>query len=413
MDFNDSPEEAEIREKVRGWIAENTKEYEGLPPAKTNEELVARQKSWQKKKYDAGYAGITWPKKFGGQGKGPMEAIIFNQEEGKSPAPTGLYAIGLGMCIPTVFTHGSQEVVDRFVPKALEGEEIWCQLFSEPAAGSDLAGIRTKAVKVPGSGSGTGGDDWVINGQKVWTTNAHLCDYGIIVTRTDPSAPKHKGLTMFIVDMNADGVEARPLKQMSGGSDFNEVFFDEVRVPDAWRLGAEGEGWKVALTTLMNERLAVGGKPRYSPDWRALMNLAKEIETALGPASEQADVREEIAKAYINDQGVKLTQQRALSALSQGRTPGPEQSISKVVVAKQMQEISRLALDLSESAGFVRAPAGSELDRFQSSYFGAAGLRIAGGTDEILRNIIAERVLGLPGDLRPPKDTPFNELEPV
>ncbi|MBZ6377196.1 acyl-CoA dehydrogenase [Pacificimonas flava] len=405
MDFNDTAEEAAYREKVRAWIAENTKEYEGQGAAKTNEEFVARQKSWQKKKYDAGYAGITWPKKFGGQGKGPMESIIFSQEEGKSAAPTGLYAIGLGMCIPTVFTHGSQEVVDRFVPVALEGEEIWCQLFSEPAAGSDLAGIRTKAEK--------DGDEWVINGQKVWTTNAHLCDYGIIVTRTDPSAPKHKGLTMFIVDMHSEGVEARPLKQMSGGSDFNEVFFDDVRVPDAWRLGDEGQGWQVALTTLMNERLAVGGKPRYSPDWRALLNLAKEIETVLGPASEQADVREEIAKAYINDHGVKLTQQRALSALSQGKTPGPEQSISKVVVAKQMQEISRIALDLSESQGFVKAEPGSELDRFQSSYFGAAGLRIAGGTDEILRNIIAERVLGLPGDLRPPKDTPFNELKPV
>lgn len=405
MDFNDSPEEAAIRDKVRTWIAENTREYDGLAPPRSNEEFVARQKSWQKKKYEAGYAGITWPKKFGGQGKGPMESIIFSQEEGKSPAPTGLYAIGLGMCIPTVFTHGNQDVIDRFVPKALSGEEIWCQLFSEPAAGSDLAGIRTKAER--------DGGDWIINGQKVWTTNAHLCDYGIIVTRTDASQPKHKGLTMFIVDMHAEGVEARPLKQMSGGSDFNEVFFDDVRVPDSWRLGEEGEGWKVALTTLMNERLAVGGKPRYSPDWRALMDLAREIETALGPASEQADVREEIAKAYINDQGVKLTQQRALSALSQGRTPGPEQSIAKVVVARQMQEISRLALDLSESQGFVKAPQGSALDRFQSSYFGAAGLRIAGGTDEILRNIIAERVLGLPGDLRPPKDQPFNEAKPV
>ncbi|MEE4350037.1 MAG: acyl-CoA dehydrogenase family protein [Pacificimonas sp.] len=405
MDFNDTPEEAAYREKVRAWIAENTREYEGLAPPRTNEDFVARQKSWQKKKYDAGYAGITWPKKFGGQGRGPMESIIFSQEEGKSAAPTGLYAIGLGMCIPTVFTHGNQDVIDRFVPVALEGEEIWCQLFSEPAAGSDLAGIRTKAEK--------DGDEWVINGQKVWTTNAHLCDYGIIVTRTDPSAPKHKGLTMFIVDMHQKGVEARPLKQMSGGASFNEVFFDDVRVPDSWRVGDEGDGWKVALTTLMNERLAVGGKPGGSPDWKMLMDVAKEIETALGPASEQADVREEIAKAYINDRGVKLTQQRALSALSQGKTPGPEQSISKVVVAKQMQELSRLALDLSESQGFVRAPEGSELDKLQSSYFGAAGLRIAGGTDEILRNIIAERVLGLPGDLRPPKDTPFKDIKPL
>ncbi|MHB9881105.1 acyl-CoA dehydrogenase family protein [Pacificimonas sp. ICDLI1SI03] len=405
MDFNDNREEAALRARVRAWIAENAAEYEGLPPAKTPEEYVARQRGWQKKKYGGGYAGITWPKKFGGQSRAPIEAIIFSQEESRSAAPTGLYDIGLGMCIPTVFTHGSPDVIQRFVPRALEGDEIWCQLFSEPSAGSDLAGIRAKAVR--------DGTDWIVNGQKVWTTNAHLCDYGIIITRTDAGAPKHKGLTMFIVDMHAEGVECRPLKQMSGASDFNEVFFDDVRIPDAWRLGAEGEGWQVALTTLMNERLAVGGKPRNSPDWSMLMRVAAITETARGPAVQQADVRERIAQAYINDRGVALTQQRALSALSQGKTPGPEQSIAKLVVARQMQEISRFALDLSESAGFLTGEDGSDLARLQDSYFWAAGLRIAGGTDEILRNIIAERVLGLPGDLRPPKDTPFNEVQPL
>jgi alkylation response protein AidB-like acyl-CoA dehydrogenase len=405
MDFNDTPAEAEYRAKVRAWIADATREYAGLPEPKSNAEYVARQKSWQKKKYDAGYAGLTWPKAFGGQGLGPMNSIIFSQEEGKSAAPTGLYAIGLGMCIPTVFTHGSKEVIERFVPKALEGEEIWCQLFSEPIAGSDLAGIRTKAVK--------DGDDWVITGQKVWTTNAHLSDYGIIVTRTDPSAPKHKGLTMFIVDMHAKGVDARPLKQMSGGADFNEVFFDEVRVPDAWRLGAVGEGWKASLTTLMNERLAVGGKPGRSPGYRTLIDLARGIDTEQGPAIERMDVRSRIADTYISDEGVKLTQLRALSALSQGKTPGPEQSISKVVVAKTMQDMAAFALDLSESAGFAAGEKDSDLQRLQGAYMWSAGLRIAGGTDEILRNIIAERVLGLPGDLRPDKDTPFNEIVPL
>ncbi|MBA4759851.1 acyl-CoA dehydrogenase family protein [Sphingosinicella sp.] len=405
MDFNDTPQEAEYRAKVRAWIAEAAKEYEGLPEPKSQDEFVTRQKSWQKKKYEAGYAGLTWPKAFGGQGLGPMNAIIFGQEEAKSAAPTGLYSIGLGMCIPTVFTHGAKEVIERFVPKALEGSEIWCQLFSEPIAGSDLAGIRTKAVR--------DGDDWIITGQKVWTTFAHLSDYGIIVTRTDPSAPKHKGLTMFIVDMHAPGVDARPLKQMSGGADFNEVFFDGVRVPDAWRIGAVGDGWKAGLTTLMNERLAVGGKPRNSPGWRTLMELAKGIDTEQGPAIERMDVRARIADTYINDEGVKLTQMRALSALSQGKTPGAEQSISKVVVAKTMQDMAAFALDLSESAGFAAGEKDSELARLQGAYMWSAGLRIAGGTDEILRNIIAERVLGLPGDLRPDKDTPFNEIVPL
>jgi alkylation response protein AidB-like acyl-CoA dehydrogenase len=302
-----------------------------------------------------------------------------------------------------VFTHGSPEVIQRYVPKALVGEEVWCQLFSEPVAGSDLAGIRTKAVR--------DGDDWIIDGQKVWTSFAHASDYGIVVCRTDPSKPKHKGLTMFIVDMKAPGMEVRGIKQMSGGSDFNEVFFTGVRVPDAWRLGAEGDGWKVALTTLMHERLAVGGKPRHAPGYEMLMKLAKGVEApAGGPAIEAGDVRQKIAQTYINDQGIKLTQMRALSALSKGQIPGPEQSIAKVVVAKTMQDMASFALDLAGGDGFVAgADADPELAKLQGSYLGAAGLRIAGGTDEILRNIIAERVLGLPGDLRPDKDKPFNE----
>jgi alkylation response protein AidB-like acyl-CoA dehydrogenase len=405
MDFNDTPQEAEYRAKVRAWLAESTAQFQGAHDEESRDDFVRRAKAWQKTKYEAGYTGLTWPKAMGGQGLTPMHSIIFNQEEGRTGAPTGLYAIGLGMCIPTVFTHGSPDVIQRYVPKALEGEEVWCQLFSEPAAGSDLAGIRTRAVK--------DGDDWVINGQKVWTTNAHLSDYGIIVCRTDPSKPKHKGLTMFIVDMHAPGVEARPLKQMSGGSDFNEVFFTDVRVPDAWRLGAEGDGWKVALTTLMHERLAVGGKPKGSPDYNMLIRIAREIETDFGPAIEQTHVRNRIAETYLADEGVKLTQMRALSALSKGQTPGPEQSIAKVVVAKNLQDMASFALDLSESAGFMAHDPTSDLARLQASYMWSAGLRIAGGTDEILRNIIAERVLGLPGDLRPDKDTPFNEARPI
>ena len=404
MDFNDTAPEAEFRAKVRAWLGETAARYKDLPETDNRDELVRRAKDWQKTKHGAGYTGITWPKEMGGQGLTPMHSIIFGQEEGKTTAPSGLYAIGLGMCIPTVFKHGNPQVIERFVPTALEGDEIWCQLFSEPAAGSDLAGIRTRAVR--------DGDDWVINGQKVWTTNAHLSDYGIIVTRTDPSKPKHKGLTMFIVDMRAPGVEVRPLKQMSGGSDFNEVFFTDVRVPDSWRLGEVGDGWKVALTTLMHERLAVGGKPRHSPDYNTLIDLARRIETDMGPAIEATHVRQKIADVYLADEGVKLTQLRALSALSKGQIPGAEQSISKVVVAKNMQDMAAFALDLSEAAGFM-TEGGGDLDRLRSSYIWSAGLRIAGGTDEILRNIIAERVLGLPGDLRPDKDTPFNEAKAI
>ncbi len=405
MDFNDTPDEAAYRAQVKAWIAANAGDYL-QPPARPwgLDEFVERSKAWQLKKHDAGYVGLSWPRAIGGQGLSPMHQIIFNQEESRTFVPTGLFSIGLGMCIPTVFTHGSPEVIQRYVPRALKGEEIWCQLFSEPVAGSDLASIRTRAVR--------DGDRWIVNGQKVWTSFAHCSDYGIVVVRTDFDAPKHKGLTMFIVDMKAPGVEIRPIRQMSGSSDFNEVFFTDVVIPDSHRLGAEGDGWKVSLTTLMHERLAVGGKPRHAPGYQTLMQVAAGLETDTGPALERADVRQRIADTYIADEGVKLTQMRALSALSKGGIPGPEQSISKVVIAKTMQDMSAFALDLSEGAGLAVEP-GSDLEKLQQSYLWSAGLRIAGGTDEILRNIIAERVLGLPGDLRPDKDTPFSQLKPL
>lgn len=401
MDFEDTPEEATYRAQVRDWLNANKSAIRG-GEFDTRAEGVAAAKTWQKLKYEAGYVGITWPKAVGGQGGNAMQQIIFNQEEAKMNAPTGLYAIGLGMCIPTVFTHAlSPDIAARYVPVAMKGEEVWCQLFSEPAAGSDLAGIRTRAEP--------DGDEWVINGQKVWTSGAHLSDFGIVVTRTDPNVPKHKGLTMFIVDMKAPGVEVRPIKQMSGGSEFNEVFFTDVRVKDTHRLGAVGDGWKVSLTTLMHERLAVGGKPASAPGVKEMIELAKAIDLEEGNALEQSHVRQKIAEAYINDRGIALTRMRTISALSSGRTPGPESSISKVVVAKTMQEMGAFAADLCEGAGLISGADIPHLARFQGSYIGSAGLRIAGGTDEILRNIIAERVLGLPGDIRPDKDIPFSE----
>jgi alkylation response protein AidB-like acyl-CoA dehydrogenase len=246
----------------------------------------------------------------------------------------------------------------------------------------------------------------------VWTSGAHVSDFGIVVTRTDPSVPKHKGLTMFIVDMKAPGVDVRPIKQMTGGSEFNEVFFTDVRVKDSHRLGGVGEGWKVSLTTLMHERLAVGGKPASAPGVQEMIELAKAIDLEEGNALEQRHVRERIAEAYINDRGIALTRMRTISALSSGRTPGPESSISKIVVANTMQDMGAFAADLAEGAGLLMGEDGADLphlSRFQMSYIGAAGLRIAGGTDEILRNIIAERVLGMPGDIRPDKDIPFSE----
>ncbi len=406
MDFEDTAEEAAFRVTVRDWMSANAAEYK--TPVDHDGDLVARAKAWQAKKYAAGYVGITWPKAVGGQGGTAMQQIMFNQEEGKYWVPSGIYAIGLGMCIPTVFSHGRPEIMARYVPAAMKGEEIWCQLFSEPAAGSDLAGIRTKAER--------DGDGWMINGQKVWTSGAHRSDYGIVVCRTDPNVPKHKGLTMFIINMKAPGVEVRPIKQMAGASEFNEVFFTDVRIADDHRLGDVGDGWKVSLTTLMHERLAVGGKPTSSPGVQEMIALARAIDTDEGNALEQSHVRQKIAEVYIQDRGISLTRMRTLSALSSGRTPGPESSISKVVVAKMMQDMGSFAGDMSESAGLLTGSDASELPHLEAlrqTYFWSAGLRIAGGTDEILRNIIAERVLGLPGDIRPDKTVPFNEIHKV
>ncbi len=401
MNFDDTTEEAAYRAQVKTWLNANKAAIRPEDHS-SRADAVAGAKVWQSLKYDAGYVGITWPKAVGGQGGNAMQQIIFNQEEAKYDAPTGLYAIGLGMCIPTVFTHAlSPDIAARYVPAAMKGETVWCQLFSEPASGSDLAGARTRAEQ--------NGDEWVINGQKVWTSGAHLSDFGIVVCRTDPSVPKHKGLTMFIVDMKAPGVDVRPIRQMSGSSEFNEVFFTDVRIKDTHRLGAVGDGWKVSLTTLMHERLAVGGKPASAPGVQEMIELARAIDLEEGNALEQSHVRQKIAEAYINDRGIALTRMRTISALSSGRAPGPESSISKVVVAKTMQDMGSFAADLAEGAGMMTGADLPHLSRFQGSYIGAAGLRIAGGTDEILRNIIAERVLGLPGDIRPDKDIPFSE----
>ncbi|MEM5517726.1 acyl-CoA dehydrogenase family protein [Henriciella sp. AS95] len=398
MDFNDTPEEAEFRKEARSFLEKHLKLKDANSPRRpSGEDFLKRAKNWQKTKAEGGFAQITWPKEWGGRGGTAMQQVIWNQEEGKFDAPVGPFAIGLGMCVPTVIAFGSDEHKKRYVKPALMGEEIWCQLFSEPAAGSDVAGVKTRAVK--------DGDEWVINGQKVWTTGAHFSDFGILLTRTDPKAPKHKGLTMFIVDMKQKGVEAKPIHQASGGREFNEVYFTDVRIPDSDRLGDVGEGWKVAIVTLMNERLAVGGSP--GPDWKEIMDYARDT----GTLSDQA-FRENLADWYVAAQGYSLTKFRTQTALSRGETPGPENSIGKIITANQLQDICNTAIEMQDHYGIMNdsdtMPANA---LFQNSFMWAPGLRIAGGTDEILKNIIAERVLGLPQDVRVDKDVPFEDLK--
>ena len=405
MDFDDTPQEAEFRAEIRAWLERNAERKrtarESFRGRYGEQEALRLAKEWQAKKAEAGYAAITWPKEFGGLGGTPIQQVIYNQEETNYMVPRGIFEIGLGMCIPTLMKWGTREQIERFTPPALRGEEIWCQLFSEPAAGSDLAGIRTRAEKQ--------GEEWVVNGQKIWTSGAHYSDWGILVTRTDPNMPKHKGLTFFFLNMKSPGIEIRPIKQISGDRNFNEVFFTDVRIPDSQRLGQPGEGWKVSLTTLMNERLAVGESP--GPDFDELFELAREIEFEDGPAIRDPSVREKLAEWYVQGQGLKFARFRTMTALSRGETPGPEASIGKVVHAKRLQDMASFGMELMDSAGPVMErdllPFGK---LFQHAYMFAPGMRIAGGTDEILRNIIAERVLGLPQDIRVDKDIPFKEL---
>ncbi len=405
MDFEDTETEASFRAEVRAWLARQAKPKASGEDMEMNEtpDVMAAAKAWQAKKAEHGYARITWPKEVGGLGGSPMQQIIFNQEEAKFEVPpTQVFAIGLGMCIPTLMAYASKDVTARYVKPALRGEEIWCQLFSEPAAGSDVAGLRTRAER--------DGDGWIVNGQKIWTSGAHYSDYGLLLTRTDPNAPKHKGLTMFFLSMKTPGVEVRPIKQASGGANFNEVFFTDVRIPDSQRLGEVGQGWTVALTTLMHERLAVGGGAGGGLDVKELLKLARDLELEDGPALKNAAVRERIADWYVRSAGLKYTTYRTMTALSRGQQPGPEASIAKVVVASKLQDLAGFAMELEGEMGALKGEDAPEHGAFQLGWISAPGLRIAGGTDEILRNIIAERVLGLPQDVRVDKDVPFNKL---
>ena len=314
-----------------------------------------------------------------------------------------MFSIGQGMAAPTLMAWADKAAQQRFIPKLASGEDIWCQLFSEPAGGSDLAALRTKAEK--------DGDDWVINGQKIWTSGAHYSDWGILVVRTDPTVPKHAGLTYFYLDMKSPGVEIKPIRQISGDSNFNEVYFTDVRIPDSQRMGNVGDGWKVSLTTLMNERASIGSGGG-GVKFQTLKDLAQTVNIGDRPAIEDSAVRAKLASWYVEEAGLKYTSFRTLSAISRGETPGPENSIGKLVGARKAQDMASYAIDLLEQQGIVRD---AEFDKnfgslFQDTYMAIPGLRIAGGTDEIMANIIAERVLGLPQEPRADKGIPFNEV---
>ena len=406
MNFNDDFEEAAFRAEARAWLEQNAprKQTRGgdFVRRELEPEEVQRSRQWQRRKAEGRFACIGYAPEFGGRGGTPMQEIIYDQEQAHFDVPMNVFSITHGMCIPTLMTVGDAATKARFVLPAVRGEHIWCQLFSEPAAGSDVAGLRTRAVK--------DGADWIINGQKVWTSWAQYSDYGLLLVRTNPDVPKHKGLTMFWIDMKAPGVEVRPIHQMSGGSDFNEVYFADLRIADSQRLGGEGAGWQVALVTLMNERLSIGGS--FGPSYRDMIELVNGLAASSGRVAfrDQA-FRERLADWYVAMAGLRYTRMRTLTALSRGQTPGPESSISKVVGGNQAQELASAALDLLDEYGILDDADLAPLHgMFQRYFMAAPAIRIAGGTDEILLNIIAERVLGLPGDVRVDKNIAFRDL---
>ena len=407
----DADEESRaFRAEARRWLRENAPTHleqylkTSVFGAKFDfgdEDPLEATRAWQRKKAENGWAALMWPKEYGGRGATPMQSIIWAQEEGIYSKLSERFLISLGMCGPTLIAYASEEQKKRYLPKMVSGEEVWCQLFSEPGSGSDLAGLRTKAVK--------DGDDWVINGQKIWTSEAHNSDYGILITRTDPTVPKHKGLTMFFVDMRSEGVDVRPIKQINGGSSFNEVYFDNVRIPDAQRLGEVGDGWRVSLTTLMNERMAIGGAiPTGITDFIDLVSsLVLDSEKAI----DRADVKASLADYYVKAAGLKNAAIRSTNLVAKGGTPGPENSIGKLVAGELMQQLTKHAMDLQGFGAVIVDPRIAEgQSRFQAMLMRSPAVRIEGGTDQILRNIISERVLGLPEDMRADKGRAFNEI---
>jgi len=404
MNFEDSPEEAKYRASVRSWIAANAPDMSALGADERRNwhpkhKEIARR--WQATKADAGYACISWPKQWGGAGGTAIEEAIFNQEEVRAGVQFTYFMTGLHMLLPALLEHNQDEHSLSRVPAAVRGEEIWCQLFSEPASGSDSAGIRCSAIQV--------GDEWVINGQKVWNSGAHVADYGMLVARTDADLPKHKGMTVFWVDMKTPGLEVRPIRVMSGESELNEVFLEEVRIPDSQRVGAVNGGWKVVISTLMNERAALGSGTGLS--WRDVMNLAAQTPSWEGTVMQDPAFREWLAGYYISTEAIRLMSFRTLTSLSKGEAPGPASSAGKLLWSNKTQEMTSQALDIQDHFGLLDGAGEAQFDgAFQQRFLWSPGLRLGGGTDEIMKNIIAERVLGLPGDIRVDKNVPFREI---
>ena len=393
VDFRDTPEEAAFRGRLRGWLEENMPAGWGQPGhvEPEGEERLRFYREWSNRLYEAGLVGLSWPKQYGGQEAPITHQVIALEEFARSGAPEHMNVIGVGMAGPTLIAHGTEEQKERYLRRILTTEDIWCQGFSEPGSGSDLASLQTKAVR--------DGDQYVVSGQKVWSSSAHVADFCILVARTDPSVPKHQGLTYFLLDMHSPGVETRPLKQITGDSEFNEIFLDEVRIPVESVVGGEGNGWAVAITTLMHERASLGVAltVRMEVALRRLITLARETKRDGSTAADDPLVRDRIAQLWIELQALRFTNYRSLSTFLETGIPGPEGSTAKLVWSEANQRLTKLALEIEGPYAMLSGGDHAIHDGlWQRLQLRSRGNTIEGGTSEILRNIIAERVLQLP-----------------
>ena len=393
------------RLKARAWLQSVAPRF-GKDAVKNlpEDEHLAAGRAYQRAKFEAGFAGIHWDRDLGGQGLSPLHKVIFEQEEMPFGMPTGYFGVSLGISVPVMlrFAQDRDWARERAI-SALRGDEIWCQLFSEPSGGSDLAGLRTK-VEPDGNG-------WKLNGQKLWTTFAQHSHYGVIIARNDPTVAKHKGLTFFWLDMKAPGVTVRPIKLAAAGNDHvNEVFFDDVRLNDDQRLSPVGGGFGTAMATLMIERYSASDPAGFGPSTETFIELARRTEVRGSPAIEDGRVRSAIARSHAMRAGLEAITTRAMKLMAAGMEPGPEGSLNKLVSVRSRQKLSELAIDLMGNLGLAWHPNASSKDDWVESWLAAPTGRIAGGADEMLLNTIAERILGLPQDHRPDKGIPFNEI---
>jgi len=388
MDLNLTPNEQKFRDAFREWLRANLPApWQGNTNSEDRSDYIRYLREWQQKLYLGGWAGISWPQQFGGRGASLMEQAIFQEELARANAPQLIGTIGLSLVGPTIIAMGTDEQKARYLAPILSGEEIWCQGFSEPNAGSDLASLSTKAVR--------DGNDFVVNGQKIWTSFAQLADWCLQLVRTDSEAPKHKGITCLLVDMRSEGISVRPLRQMSGDSGFNEVFFSNVRIPVSQVLGTVNQGWTTAITALMNERANLGTAAQvvFKRNLEALIDRARTIQRNGSNATKDPIVRQKLAQAHLELEILRLNTNRALTSLTKTGIPGPEGSIQKLYWSEWNQRLQQTAQE-------ILGPFGQLLDfdkgTWQYGYLRSRGNTIEAGTSEIQRNIIAERVLGFP-----------------